>query len=217
MINLMPLNPAWSADGFPPIKMSSGYSQLLARIQEVTGTICKLSNTKPTPGPTAVPKTSEVTFPPFEMGTPAPKDATPAPKDATPAPKDATPVPKDATKAPEGVTFPPFEESTPAPQDSVDTDPPAITTFAPGVKVTSSPTTITFPPKPDVKPCHNWGHLHMDFGGDIAKFGDAEQVKLTERLAVALHLKTSQIKATRHTDTDNIDRNLGALGHGKIF
>ena len=56
----------------------------------------------------------------------------------------------------------------------------------------------------------------MDFGGDIAKFGDKQQDELTQNLMVALKLKANEIQATRHTD-DWGAANTGALGHGKIY
>jgi hypothetical protein len=129
MVNVLPLSEHWSAEGFPPIRMTMGYAQLLARIKSIEGAICKLS-----------------------MVTLAPTTAAPTPP-------------------------------TGAPQ----------------------------------KPCNTSGHLHMDFGGDVASFGDAQEKELMTKLEAALGLAPGKIEVTRHTDTDKIDRNLGALGHGKIF
>jgi hypothetical protein len=56
----------------------------------------------------------------------------------------------------------------------------------------------------------------MDFGGDIAQFGDAEQATLHEKLANALGLKLSDLKVTRHA-VDEAGLNLGAVGHGHLW
>jgi len=56
----------------------------------------------------------------------------------------------------------------------------------------------------------------MDFGGDVAKFSDAEQNQLHDKLSQALGLKKDELKVTRHA-VDEAGLNLGAVGHGKIW
>jgi uncharacterized protein YegL len=44
-VNLMPVPAEWSAENFPPLKMTGGYQELLERIETVIGTICDLTST----------------------------------------------------------------------------------------------------------------------------------------------------------------------------
>ena len=79
------------------------------------------------------------------------------------------------------------------------------------------PTTTTSSPMSNAsKPCQPMGHLHCDFGGDVSKFGEAQQNELTKKLRVALNLTEGELMVTRHTDAEEM-LNTGALGHGKIF
>ena len=52
LVSYLPMNPAWSTTGFPPIKMMNGYAELLSRIESILGAICQLTNVE-----TAPPKT----------------------------------------------------------------------------------------------------------------------------------------------------------------
>jgi hypothetical protein len=52
LVSYLPMNPAWSTTGFPPIKMMNGYAELLSRIGSILGAICQLTNVE-----TAPPKT----------------------------------------------------------------------------------------------------------------------------------------------------------------
>jgi hypothetical protein len=70
---------------------------------------------------------------------------------------------------------------------------------------------LTFPPKAKAGPCKNAGLLHMDFGGDVAKFSDAEQNELHAKLSKALGLNSTQLKVTRHA-VDDGGLNYGAAG-----
>ena len=69
---------------------------------------------------------------------------------------------------------------------------------------------------PQTGPCFDAGHLHLDFGGDVAHFGDAEQRTIHDRIAQALHLMPSQIQVTRHT-VNEAGLNYGALYGGRIW
>jgi len=74
---------------------------------------------------------------------------------------------------------------------------------------------LTMPPAHSGTPCRPWGHLHMDFGGDVAKFGDSQQAVLTTKLVAALKLSASHLKATRHSGSERFSKT-GALGRGKL-
>lgn len=87
-------------------------------------------------------------------------------------------------------------------------------TLPPRPPATSVPV-ITMPPQ--TGPCKPAGHLHMDFGGDIANFGDAQQKVITQKLTTVLQLTPGELQVTRRTDVDDQIRHHGALGHGKIY
>jgi len=75
VLSLVPMSPEWSAKGYPPLKMTGGFEQLLQRIDTVAGTICQMSslfgaNTEPE-APTEAPVLS-LTLPPVTPGTHAP-------------------------------------------------------------------------------------------------------------------------------------------------
>jgi hypothetical protein len=88
---------------------------------------------------------------------------------------------------------------------------PTYATNAPATEVVVLP---TLPPQNGA--CSNAGHLHLDFGGDIAHFGDAEQKTIHDRIAQALNLKPGQIQVTRHT-VNEAGLNYGALYGGRIW
>ena len=69
---------------------------------------------------------------------------------------------------------------------------------------------------PHAGPCTPAGHLHLDFGGDIANFGDPEQAALASKIGAALNLKLSELQITRHM-ADEANLHYGALGGGKIW
>jgi hypothetical protein len=82
-------------------------------------------------------------------------------------------------------------------------------------RIPSMPPRIPTMP-PHKGPCKNAGHLHMDFGGDMRKFGDKEQHQLHSYIANALSMKRQDLKVTRHL-VDEFGLNHGAVGHGHIF
>ena len=71
-------------------------------------------------------------------------------------------------------------------------------------QVVAPPTIKTSAPVPAVAPqwttsapvagCFDAGHLHLDFGGDIAHFGDAEVSILKSKIAVALKIPESKLQ-----------------------
>lgn len=70
--------------------------------------------------------------------------------------------------------------------------------------------THTMPPVANKSaPCRPAGTLHLDFGGDIANFGAAQEALLTKMILLALKLKPDQLQVTRMTDADD-------TGSGKI-
>ncbi len=69
---------------------------------------------------------------------------------------------------------------------------------------------------PNDGPCTPAGHLHMDFGGDVSQFGDAQQAALTAKIAAALGIKPAELAITRHA-VDEQGLNTGALGAGRIW
>ena len=44
--------------------------------------------------------------------------------------------------------------------------------------------------------------LHMDFGGDLVRFGDLEQEELHDKIAKTLALPRGELKVTRHQVDD---------------
>merc|ERR1719440_1952900 len=70
-----------------------------------------------------------------------------------------------------------------------------------GPRDTLAPAVPTMPPK--TGPCVPAGHLHMDFGGDIANFGDTQQHTLNDKLQAELGLKPGELQITRHLADEN--------------
>lgn len=60
IVSYVPTPVEWYTAGFPPIKFTMGYSELVSHLQTVTKAICKLSSGGSTPAPSA-----KFTFPPI--------------------------------------------------------------------------------------------------------------------------------------------------------
>ena len=76
LISYMPINPEWSADGFPPIKLALGYQELLDRIQTVVDRISEMTCVRSTKAPTELPSPTPTLDPTMELHTPPSKPFT---------------------------------------------------------------------------------------------------------------------------------------------
>jgi uncharacterized protein YegL len=128
VVSYLPMNPAWSTTGFPPIKMMNGYAELLTRIESILGAICQLTNVE-----TAPPKTAGVPSVPAAALTFAPVATLEPSAQPTLTPTEVPTTLPPSTEGPSfAPTHTPTEHPTSTPTTTPTTDSPTVYKPKPG-------------------------------------------------------------------------------------